>query len=122
MAPVTLDFNTGVMSTDASSAVWAVVRVVAGIAVAAVSAFAAFLLLFIGITNTTGCFFECTDPNLLIGIPSLLGAVAVASLGVTSFVWGFGVNNRRTLLYVFGLTGAGIVLLGTWIALMGPAL
>lgn len=70
----------------------------------------AFVLFFLGVTTTTGCFIECTDPNLLVGVPMLIGAVASASAAVTIVIWGW-VGGRITPLWPYFAGTATLMLL-----------
>lgn len=88
------------------------VRIVVGLAVAAVGAGVGFVLLFIGVVEATGCFFECRDPNYLVGVPALLGSSASFSVGVGALVWGFGGGSVRSVAKLVALlAAAGCVLM-----------
>lgn len=89
-----------------------VLRFVAGFVGAVGFGFGAFVLLFMGIVTATGCFFECSEPDLLVGIPLLAGAVAAAAAAVTSLVWGSVGGSARWLGRVFlGSAVAGMFIL-----------
>lgn len=93
-----------------------VLRFAAGLAGAVGLGFGAFALLFMGIVTATGCFFQCSDPNLLVGIPLLAGAVTAAAAAVTSLVWGMVGGSLRWLGKVFAVsavTGLFILVIGS---------
>lgn len=81
--------------------------------------FVAFVLLFLGVTTATGCFFECTDPNLIAGVPMLLGAVAAGSAAVTSVAWGV-VGGRISRLWpIFAGSATLMVLWMVFVVFVG---
>lgn len=90
-------------------------RFAAGFAGAVGLGFGAFVLLFVGIVTATGCFFECSDPNLLAGIPLLAGAVAAAAAAVTSLVWGMVGGSARWLGRIF----LGSAVVGMFVLMIG---
>jgi len=81
--------------------------------------FVAFVLLFLGVTTATGCFFECTDPNLIAGVPLLIGAVAAGSAAVTSVVWGVVGGRIRPLWPYFAGSATLMVLWLVFVVFVG---
>lgn len=68
------------------------VRFLAAAIVAVGIGYGAFIILVIGAITATGCFFECSEPNLLLGVPLLVGAVTAAA-SVTALGWGVWVGR-----------------------------
>lgn len=60
-----------------------------GVGMAAIAGGAGFVLMLLGAVTTSGCFFSCSEPNYLVGIPSLIGAGALSSVLLGSLWWGF---------------------------------
>lgn len=98
---------------------WLLLRLLLGGVAALVLGAAAYLLLFVGAIEATGCFIECGEPNLVVGVPLLGGAVLAAGSAVTAFVWGIVGGRLFPLWRVFAwAAGVGLVLLVT-VALLG---
>lgn len=79
-----------------------VLRAAAGIAIGIAAAFLTLILYFIGAVAATGCFFECTEPDVIAGSLLLAGAVLSSALTISAFVWGAIGWNRRVLIRVAG--------------------
>lgn len=88
-----------------------VLRVASGIAIAIAAGFLTLILYFVGAVTATGCFFECSDPNVVGGGLLLAGAVLSSALTVTAVVWGAIGWNRRVLVRVAGTVAALATLL-----------
>lgn len=80
-----------------------VLRAALGVAVGIGLGLATLVLLFIGTVEFTGCFFNCSDPNLVGGSLLLAGAAVTTGLLFASLGWAAGMNNRSRLVRVFGV-------------------
>lgn len=89
-------------------------RVASGIAIGIVAGFGTLILYFVGAVTVTGCFIECSDPNVVGGSLLLAGAVVSAAFAVTAVVCGIIGWNRRTLSKV----AASVAVLATLIVLV----
>jgi hypothetical protein len=83
-----------------------VLRLAAGFAIAIAAGFSTIILYFVGAVTATGCFIECSEPNVVGGAFLLAGAVLSAAVTVAAVVWGFIGWKRQTLTKV--ATGVGI--------------
>ncbi len=95
-----------------------VLRAAAGIAIGIASGFATLILWFVGAVTATGCFIECSNPNVVGGSLLLAAAVLFAALTISSVVWGAIGWNRRVLFRV-AATVAGIATLFILVTLAG---
>lgn len=87
-------------------------RIAIGVAAAAQAAYLALVSLLLGTKFTTGCLFGCSEPNLLIGIPLLIGTAAAVALGLGALWWAFVDRYWRTVFKTLGVAGSvGAVLL-----------
>lgn len=88
-------------------------RIAAGLGIAVVTGTAALLLLLLGVTELSGCFFACpNDPNPLGGVALLAGAVASGAAAVTALAWGLA-GQRWRLTQIYLVTTA---VLGAYVA------
>ena len=60
-----------------------------GLGVGLVAGGAGFVLMLLGMVTTSGCFFSCSEPNYLVGIPSLIGAGVLSAVFLGALWWGF---------------------------------
>lgn len=95
-----------------------VARVILAVLIALGLGFVAFVLLFLGVTTATGCFIGCTDPNLIVGVPLLIGAVASGAAAVTTVVWGW-VGGRIAPLWPYFAGTATLMLMWIFVAFLG---
>lgn len=91
---------------DLSPTTRTVLRVTAGLIGGLAMGFATLFLLFVGIVTITGCFIGCGTPNVPGGALLLAGAVAAATISVTSIFWGVTGWGRQLLLKVAGISAA----------------
>jgi hypothetical protein len=89
-----------------SPATRTVLRAACGIAIAIVGGFGTFILAFLGGVTATGCFIECSEPNVVGGSLLLAGAIMCASVTVAAVVWGAIGWQRRVLGRVAGTVAA----------------
>jgi len=85
-----------------------IARVVGGIAAAVSFAYGALIALFVGAVITSGCFFECNDPNPVGGVPILALAAVLAGLTVATLVWAVTQRTYWPLVKHVGSVVAGI--------------
>lgn len=89
-------------------------RVAAAIAISITAGLTTVVLYFVGIVTATGCFIECSDPNVVGGSLLLAGAVLSSAVTVSAVVWGAIGWNRRVLVRV----AAAVVALATLLLLL----
>lgn len=87
------------------------VRWLLGVGVAAVAGAAGFLFMLLGTVTTSGCFFGCTDPNYLVGIPALIGAGTLAAAFLGALWWGFADRDWRRVGPILAWTAAAATLI-----------
>lgn len=93
------------------------IRIVLGLIAAYVGGHAAFIVLFIGSVVTTGCFFECSGPNPLAGVPILVLSAALLTLTLGALWWAFVDRYWKVALRTLAIIGATVAVgLVIWIA------
>lgn len=95
-----------------------VLRVATGIAIGIAAALGTLMLFFVGAVTATGCFIECSDPNVVGGSLLLAGAVLGAALTVTSVVWG-AIGWNRPVLFKVAASVAGLASVVVLVAVTG---
>lgn len=96
-------------ATAARQIPWArVARVVGGLAAAVALAYGTLIAFFIGAIVTTGCFFECNDPNPVGGLPILASAGLLAGATITATVWAVTTRRLWPLVKTVGTVSAGL--------------
>lgn len=97
--------KSGRLSPSMVRLLWVFVRIVIGSIAAFAAAGLAAAAWFIGAIETTGCFIECGERNLVVGIPSLIASVAMAVVGFGVLWWAFVDRYWSTALRVLGVAG-----------------
>jgi hypothetical protein len=86
---------------------WVLLRIGGGVAAAVVLGSIALVGYFFGGITATDCFIECGgEPNLLVGIPILLGTAAVGALGLGALWWAFVDRYWKSAFKVIGIAGS----------------
>ena len=98
---------------------WVLARVILALVLSAGLGLLGFGLLFVGIVEITGCFFECREPNTLVGLAALGGAALTggtiaATLDVGIRGWG----GRLRFLRALGLGTVVASTLAIFVALI----
>ena len=88
------------LSPSLSGMPWVLLRLVLGGGIAALAIGATVAEYVVGLVATTGCFLECQDPNLLLGLPSLAVAPALFASGLAALWWGLVDRHWRTAVEV----------------------
>ncbi|MDX1450517.1 MAG: hypothetical protein R3246_15825, partial [Acidimicrobiia bacterium] len=92
---------------------WArvIARVILALVISAGLGLVGFGLLFIGIVEVTGCFFECREPNTLAGLAALGGAAL--SGGVIAGTLDVGIRGWSGRVRFLRVVGLGTVVVST---------
>lgn len=80
-------------------------RWILGILIAGAAGAAGSFLMLVGAITTSGCFFSCSEPNYVVGIPALIGAGASTAILLGALWWAFADRGWRRAIPTLVWTG-----------------